>query len=123
MMCMNATKALSPASEVRRGVLLAIAVCLVFHWIMFSGYLDFIWPRFVPGDLLFTGSIMAETVIIFCIFYRTPLFAQKAGLLARVGRVAKLVVVAHCLIWGVMVAVMILWFVACALLGVPPRNA
>ena len=125
---MNVTQSIPPVlpavrrTAVRRGVLLAIAVCLLFHFLLFSGYLDFVERRFNSGEIFFVISVSIQTVFVFCILYRTPVFAQKPGRGAGVGRVAGLVVLAHGFVFGVMLAVAIFWFLVCAILGIPPRD-
>jgi hypothetical protein len=120
---MSTTKPILPVLTLRRGVLLAIAVCLLFHFLLFSGYLDSVWRHFSSGDVVFAVGLLAETLVVFCILYRTPLLLQKPGRLAAASRVVGLVVLAHCFVLAVMMAVAILWFVACAVLGLPARNA
>jgi len=106
---------------IRRGILLAIAVCLLFHFLLFSGCLDFVWQHF-NSNVFFVVGVLVETLIVFCILYRTPLLSEASGRGAGIGRVILLVVLAYCFVFGVMMTVAILWFIACAIFGIPGRD-
>src|SRR5437868_3057533 len=89
---MSTRATVSPVLTLRRGLLLVIAVCLLFHFVLFSGYFDLIWQRFVSGEVFFVVGVLVETLCVFCILYRTPMLRQTTGRLAGVGRVVGLVV-------------------------------
>ena len=75
--------------------MLAIAVCLLFHFLLFSGIFGFVERLFPSDDVFFVVGVLLETLAVFAILYRTPLISQTPGRAAGVGRVVGLVVLAH----------------------------
>ena len=114
---MSVTQSMSGFFPLRKAILLAIAACLLVHCILFSGYV-----LANLGEIAFVVSVLSDTLIVFCLLYRTPLFLRLTGRWARASRVVCLILIAHCFAIGVPMAVAILWFIACAVLGFSPRD-
>jgi hypothetical protein len=114
---MSTTRSIFPVLTLRRGVLLGVLVCSLIHFILFSGYVDFIWRHFKSEDAVIVGFIL-EPLLVFCLLYHTPLLSQMAGRWLGVRRIVGVGVCALIFAFGFMLFAATLYHVVHAI--VPP---
>ena len=119
---MNTPDPKSSQSTSRQGVLLAIAVCLIFHLLMDSGYSAFIWGHLRELDAFAAIALFAETLSVAYVLSRTPLLPAMAEPLGGIVRAVRLAVVAFGFVFGVGIAVTLVIIVVGSILGTPWRS-
>jgi hypothetical protein len=115
---MSATRSILPILTLRRGVLLGVLVCSLIHFILFSGYVDFIWRHFNSEEAVGVGFIL-ELVLVFCILYRTPLLSRMVGRWLGVRRIVGIGVFALIFAFGFMLFAATLYRVVHAIIPPP----
>lgn len=119
---MIASKSMKLHLSSRQGVLLAIAICLMFYLLMFTRYSQFIRRHFESFEAFPAVAIFIETLSVVCILSRTPLLSTTSNRSPGIERAVGLSVLSFAVVFGVMMAVAIIMMVVSAILGLPFRD-